>query len=160
MGHARRFQLRNARDSDFPFAEALYLGTMEPLLSELGDWNRGKYRRRIRKSFKPPECQVITIDGRDIGFMQVIKTDDDINIAQLHLAEGYRGHGIGTQIVTDLIGRAERDGKTMSLSAPRNNPAIALYKRFGFMISRDNGESIIDMLRECGSASSPSLDGS
>ena len=32
MGHARRFLLRDARESDFPFAEALYLGTMEPLL--------------------------------------------------------------------------------------------------------------------------------
>lgn len=160
MGHARCFQLRDARDSDFSFAEVLYLGTLEPLLSELGDWDRGKFRKRIRRIFKADESQVITIDGRDIGFMQVTETDGDLNIAQLHLANGYRGQGIGTQIVTDLIARAERDGKTISLSAPRNNPAIALYKRLGFTISRDDGESIIDMLREFNAASSPRFDGS
>ena len=43
MDHARRFLLRDARDSDFPFAEALYLGTMEPLLSELGDWANSSF---------------------------------------------------------------------------------------------------------------------
>ena len=64
MGHARRFQLRDARDSDFPFAEALYLGTMEPLLSELGDWDRGKFSKRIRTHFKAQECQMITVDGQ------------------------------------------------------------------------------------------------
>lgn len=160
MGHARRFQFRDAQDSDFQFAETLYLGTMEPLLSELGDWDRGKYRKRIRKLFKSGESQVITIDGRDVGFIQVIETDGDINIAQLHLAEGHRSLGVGTQIVSDLVGRAERDGKTISLSAPRNNPAIALYKRFGFKISRDNGESIIDMLRDCNAAGSERTEGS
>ncbi len=148
MSHARRFQLRDARDSDFSFAEALYLGTMEPLLSELGDWDRGNFQKRIRKNFKAQECLVIVVDGQDIGFMQVIETDIDLNIAQIHLVDGYRGLGIGTQIVNDLVARAERDGKTISLSAPRNNPAIALYQRLGFKISRDDGESIIDMLRE------------
>ena len=159
MGHARRFLLRDARDSDFPFAEALYLGTMEPLLSELGDWDRGKFRKRIRTHFKAQECQVIIVDGRDIGFMQVIETDVDLNIAQIHLIDGYRSLGIGTQIVTDLVARAERNGKTISLSAPRNNRAIALYKRFGLTIVHDDGRSIIDMIRAPRSVGSPKLDG-
>jgi len=155
MGHARRFQLRDARNSDLPFVEALYLGTMEPLLSELGDWDRDKFSNRIRLSFKAPESHVIIVDGRDIGFMQVIETDADLNIAQVHLAEGFRGLGIGTQIATDLIARSEREGKTVSLSVPRNNPAIALYERLGFRTSRDDGGSIVDMIREPRAADSP-----
>ena len=160
MGHVRRFQLRDAEDSDFFFAETLYLGTMEPLLSELGDWDQDKFRKRIQALFKARESQVITVDGRDIGFMQVIVTKTDFNIAQLHLIDGYRDQGIGTQIVADLIARAERDGKTISLSVPRNNRAIALYERLSFKTSRDDGESIIEMLRERDSASSPRFDGS
>ena len=158
MGHACRFQLRDAWDSDFPFAEALYLGTMEALLSELGDWDHDKFRKRFRAQFKTQECQVIIVDGRDIGFMQVAETDDDINIAQVHLAEGYRGLGIGTQIAADLFARSERNGKTISLSTPRNNQAIKLYERIGFKISRDDGGSIIDMIRAPRSAGSPKLD--
>ena len=159
MGHARRFQLRDARDSDLPFVEALYLGTMEPLLSELGDWDRDKFSKRIRVSFKAPESQMIIVDGRDIGFMQVSETSDDLNIAQVHLVDDYRGQGIGTEIFTDLIVRAQRDGKTISLSVPRNNPSVALYQRLGFKISRDDGESIIDMLHESKPAGSPRPDG-
>ena len=158
MGHARRFQLRDARNSDFPFAEALYLGTMEALLSDLGDWDLDKFRKRFRAQFKTQQCQVIIVDGRDIGFMQVAETDDDINIAQVHLAEGYRGLGIGTQIAADLFARSERSGKTISLSTPRNNQAIKLYERFGFKISRDDGGSIISMIRAPRAAGSPKPD--
>ncbi len=149
MDGTPRFRFRDARASDFSLAEALYLGTMEPLLSELGDWDPGRYRERIRALFNPQESRVITVDSRDIGFMQVTETADDLNIAQLHLAEGYRGLGIGTLIVADLIDRADRQGKSLSLSAPRNNRAIALYRRLGFRISRDDGGSIIDMRRDC-----------
>ena len=159
MGHARRFQLRDARDSDLPFVEALYLGTMEPLLSELGEWDRGKFSKRIRASFKALESQVIIVDGREIGFLQVTDTADDLNIAQVHLVDDYRGQGIGTEIFTDLIVRAKRDGKTISLSVPRNNPAVALYQRLGFRISRDDGEGIIDMLHQSEPAGSPRPDG-
>ena len=152
MNHARHFRLREARDHDFPFAEALYLGTMEPLLSQLGDWDREKFSERFRLQFKARECQVIVVDGRDIGFVHVTESNADLKLAQIHIIDEYRGAGIGTNIVADLVARAERGGQTVSLSAPRNNRAIRLYERLGFKIVRDNGESIIDMRREHGTA--------
>jgi len=158
MERARHFRFRDARESDFSFAEALYLGTMEALLLPLGDWDLEKFRARFKAQYKIAECRVIVADGRDIGFVQVAETETERNIAQLHLADGYRGIGIGSKIAKDLIAGSERDGKTISLSTPRNNKAIALYKRLGFKISQDDGESIISMARIPGSAGSPKPD--
>lgn len=140
------FELRSAKNSDLAFAEEMYIETMEPLLTALGDWNEDQFRQRITRQLRVEESQIIMVDGRDIGFMQVIETDTDINLAQLHLQKGYRRNGIGTRLVSDLLARAARGNKTASLSAPRNNAAIALYKRLGYAVSRDDGSSIIDML--------------
>lgn len=152
MNHRTQFRLRDARDTDYAFAKALYLETMETLLSELGAWDRIEFTGRIRRSFKPDEIQIIVYENNDIGFIHLIETSSDINIAQLHLADGYRGLGIGTKIIVKLVDRAEFEGKTLSLSAPRNNAAIRLYKRLGFKVSRDGGASIIDMSRDLGSS--------
>ncbi len=119
---------------------------MEPLLSALDDWDEDTFRMRIRRIFKPEESHIIIVNGREIGVIQIIETENDINLAQIHLLEGYRGNGIGSALVADLLERAARGQKTASLSAPRNNRAIALYERFGYRISKDDGSSIIDML--------------
>jgi ribosomal protein S18 acetylase RimI-like enzyme len=147
MSISRRFKLRDAEHADYHLVEKLYLDTMQPLLSELDAWDRDEFRERIRQSFNPDETRIVVLDGRDIGFFHVIETDADIKIAQLHLVDGYRGQGIGTKLILELISRAKRFGKTVSLSAPRNNPAIALYERLGFRTQRDDGDPIIDMVR-------------
>jgi ribosomal protein S18 acetylase RimI-like enzyme len=146
------YTLRAAENSDFAFARKLYLATMKTLLSQLGAWDREEFEKRIRVSFRPDEFQIIVHGNEDIGFLHLIETDTDIMIAQIHLIRPYRRRGIGTKILMEIIGRADADHKTMSLSAPRNNPAIHLYERLGFKISRDTGEAIIDMLRDNGAA--------
>lgn len=147
MRKARDYHFRSAGTRDLAFAETLYLATMEPLLSALGAWDRQIFRDRIRASFSLSEIRVITSDGRDIGFIHLIETASDLNIAQLHLIEDCRGHGIGSRILTDLIARASHDGRSVSLSVPRNNRARGLYRRLGFVVSRDDGDPIIDMRR-------------
>ena len=140
------FSLRPATVHDLDFAEALYIGTMEPLLSVLGDWDEAEFRRRIRRSFIPEQSHIIICDNREIGVIQVIEAENDFNLAQIHLVEEFRDRGTGTALVRGLLDRAESVGKTVSLSAPRNNRAISLYKRLGFSIVEDDGGSIINML--------------
>ena len=70
----------------------------------------------------------------------------DFNLAQIHLIEAVRGRLIGTRLISDLIARARRVGKTVSLSMPRNNQAASLYRRLGFQVVKDDGSSIIHML--------------
>lgn len=47
----------------------------------------------------------------------------------------YRGNGIGTQLLKDLIQTLKENGfNAISLSVDERNPALRLYKRFGFEI--------------------------
>ncbi len=145
MGEAG-FGLRPARADENDFAEATYIDTMRPLMLELGCWNEAQRRTAFRRSYKTDEVSIVTLDGMAIGWMQVSERDTDFNLAQIQVLEPYRGNGIGTRLINSLLERAQRAGKTVSLSAIRTNRAIGLYQRLGFRIVDADASTILDMV--------------
>ena len=65
--------------------------------------------------------------------------DDLFLIMDIALLPEYRGRGIGTAILHELLGAADRAGKTVMLHVEPNNPALRLYRRLGFEISAKSG---------------------
>jgi ribosomal protein S18 acetylase RimI-like enzyme len=53
-------------------------------------------------------------------------------LRQLHLIPAYRRQGIGTQLIKDLLRRADARGKPVTLDVMHGNPARRLYLRLGF----------------------------
>ena len=99
------FSLRPARRDEFAFAERLYIDSMRPLMVSLGGpWNEAERKAALRRSFKADDVKIISLEGKDIGWMQVSERDTDYNLAQIQLLEDYCGRGIGTLLVTDLLG--------------------------------------------------------
>lgn len=142
------FTLRPGRGEDFAFAEAIYIDAMRPLMLALGSWNEVERRAALRRSYKTDEISIIALNGSDIGWLQISERDTDYNLAQMQLREDYCGCGIGTRLIRDLLTRAKREGKTVSLSAVRTNRAIGLYKRLGFRVIDPDATPIIDMVWE------------
>ncbi len=140
------FGLRPATRDEFAFAEALHINAMRPLMERLGTWDESLRRGAIRRSFKATDSQIITYQSRDIGWMQVSERDTDYLLAQIQILEEYCGLGIGSQILHDLLAKAGREGRTVSLSAVRGNRAIELYERLGFHILNPEASPIINMV--------------
>ena len=101
------FDLRPGRRDDFAFAEAIYVDSMRPLMVALGGWNEAERRAALRRSYKTAETTVITLDGTDIGWMQVSERDTDYNLAQIQLLEEHCGRGIGTRLIRELNFKTE-----------------------------------------------------
>ena len=121
----------------------------------LGSWNEAERRASLRRSYKSSEISIITLNGADIGWMQVSERDTDYNLAHIQLLDVFCGRGIGSQLIGDLMARARREGKTVSLSAIRTNRAIGLYERLGFRIIDPDATPIIDMVWGDGVSSIP-----
>src|SRR3546814_2429683 len=115
---------------------------MEPLLSALGAWDEAHYRERLARSYTPETSRIISRAGEDIGWTQVLERPEEFNLAQFHILEVHRGTGIGTELMQQLLARAEAGHKSVSLSSPRNNPVIRFYERLGFTIDKDDGSEI------------------
>lgn len=58
---------------------------------------------------------------------------------------GRRGRGLGTALLSSLIGRCSELGcPALSLSVQRSNPAVRLYERLGFReVSGDDCEAVM-----------------
>ncbi len=68
----------------------------------------------------------------------------DANTPELSMAilPAYRGQGIGTALLTKLIGAAQTRYPALSLSVDPQNPALHLYQRAGFVTVGTSGTSI------------------
>lgn len=126
------FALRPGREDDFSFARKLYFSSMKPLLEALNAWNADEKEAAFKSYFNVDEVRVITLDGMDVGWIQVSQTDQEYCLDQLHLVEAARDKGIGTALINATIAEAAADKKNVSLSLVKGNRAIQLYKRLGF----------------------------
>jgi ribosomal protein S18 acetylase RimI-like enzyme len=62
------------------------------------------------------------------------------------VTRGYRGHGIGTALLTQLM-RANPHHDAIRIAVAPTNPAVRLYERFGFRIAQQTDTSVL-MRRE------------
>lgn len=87
-------------------------------------------------------------DGRPVGAAWVRRmhgygwVDDNTPELAIAVAEGERGQGVGTALLTALAAEVPR----MSLSVDVRNPARRLYERFGFEDVRTEGDSVVMLL--------------
>lgn len=108
------------------------MASMKPLLTALEAWDNAKAEATFSEYFKPDEVRIITVDGADVGWIQVSEADGEIHLDQLHLTERFRDLGIGTKLIKQTMEKAKEQNRPLRLSFVRGNRAAALYERLGF----------------------------
>ncbi|MGC9312075.1 MAG: GNAT family N-acetyltransferase, partial [Sediminispirochaetaceae bacterium] len=68
---------------------------------------------------------------------------NDIPEMSIAVVPEKRGMGVGTALIDTLLQYAAGRIRTISLSVDPGNPAVRLYKRFGFVECGTSGDSII-----------------
>ena len=93
-------------------------------------------------------------DGEVIGYAGTWLVAGEAQITNVAVAPEYRGKGVGTALMTELVRHVKEQGITaMTLEVrPSNAPALALYAKFGMKEAgrrkgyySDNGEDAIIM---------------
>jgi [ribosomal protein S18]-alanine N-acetyltransferase len=75
------------------------------------------------------------------GYGFVDESTPEIGMA---VFEGYRGRGFGAQLMQHMIDSLTRHGfRRVSLSVDQRNPAVRLYKRFGFEVLSEKKVSYV-----------------
>lgn len=75
------------------------------------------------------------LTGGNKGYGYVNEQTPELAIAIL---PQYRNKGIGTQLLTHLLAAAKTSYPSISLSTRATNPAVSLYKRFGWKVLPDS----------------------
>lgn len=85
-------------------------------------------------------CHLILVDvGRGCsaeeqvaGRLWLDRRADSLHVLDISLLPMYRGQGLGSRCLRDLMARAGAEGLPLSISVEIHNPARRLYQRLGF----------------------------
>jgi GNAT superfamily N-acetyltransferase len=130
--------LRAARPDDYGFAKKTYYETMRWLIERLFGWDEEREDRKFAEQFKLEGVRIITADGRDVGWIQTLPADGAIYLGQLYVVPAWQRRGIGSEILRRLIADARNQGKALTLSVVKINPARRFYETLGFRVTHDD----------------------
>jgi ribosomal protein S18 acetylase RimI-like enzyme len=82
---------------------------------------------------------VVEHDGRAIGRLYLDHRDDEIRVVDIALLPSHRGRGIGGALLAQVLAEAGAAGKAVRIHVEKNNPAMRLYHRLGFVTIADVG---------------------
>ena len=148
--------LRAARPADHRFLFELNEATMREYVDATWGLDDEEQVAFFEARFDPSQCQILHLDGADIGVLTVEERPEEIYIAEIQLLPEWQSKGIGSSVVESLVERGKAEGKPVTLRVLRANPrAAALYARLGFGQFREI-ETLIYMRREQHSRKRPS----
>jgi len=75
---------------------------------------------------------VIELEGAPIGRLYVARWADEIRIIDIALLPEFRGRGVGSTLIKQVLAEGEAAGKPVTIHVEQFNPAVHLYERLGF----------------------------
>lgn len=135
---------------DLDFLLRVYRSTREEELAMIVDWTGEMKDAFIRQQFEAQhawyhehyvgaEFRVILVDGVPAGRLYVHRRPKEIRLVDIAFLPEFRGGGLGTSIVRDLLAEAEAAGKPVTIHVEIYNPAMRLYERLGFRPVEERG---------------------
>lgn len=84
---------------------------------------------------------MIMTEGQPVGRLYVDRRETEIRILDVTLLPQARGHGIGTQILLELMKEAATADRSVSIYVESFNRSLGLFQRLGFMKTEESGAS-------------------
>ena len=98
-----------------------------------------------RSRFPDAAFDVVEVGGVPAGRLYIARLEDEIHIIDIALLPEFRGRGIGTRLLLEIIDESAASGLPVRLYVEAWNPAYRLYERLGF---RRIGEASVYQLLE------------
>lgn len=150
---------RPATDQDMELIFAILRATLGKYVEQTwGVWDETVQRQRFDQVTRVEDHFILQLAGQDVGCLCYRESETEVRLARIFILPQYQNRGFGTQIMRDLMVRADRKGLPIRLSVLRVNPARLLYERLGFSVVAES-ETHYTMLRPPDAGSGNSRDG-
>ncbi len=128
-----KYYLRNITEEDKKFIYSIKKSSIYDYVQKIWGWNEEYQIRDFESDFILENFRIISIEDKDIGFVQIIEEPLNINITEIHIIPEYQGYGIGSSIINRIIEQASNNIKTATIGCfIYNFKAKNLYERLGF----------------------------
>ena len=130
--------IRTAKQEDLKFLFALHCSTMYDYIEATWGWEEGWQQNYFREHFQPENNQIIVLKGHDIGRVEVEYKKEAVHICNIQILPEYQNKGIGSFIILEIIGQAQRQRRPVTLQVLKVNPARQFYERLGFVVAGED----------------------
>ena len=141
--------LRPITPQDMGFLYQIYASTRESEMAVL-NWTDAQRETFLQMQFDAQHTHyqqhfgdanfdLILLDGEAVGRLYLHRRQDEIRIIDIALLTEYRGQGIGSALLRDVLDKAAQAELPVRIHVERNNPALGLYHRLGFCEIGDEG---------------------
>ena len=146
---ATQVSFRPVCEADTELLVAIYASTRADELAQVA-WDDAQKDAFVRMQFEAQrkfyqseypgaEFQIILVADEPAGRLYVHRRECEIRIMDIALLPGFRGRGIGTQILENILAEGTRTQRPVTIHVESFNPAQRLYDRLGFKRVGSNG---------------------
>jgi ribosomal protein S18 acetylase RimI-like enzyme len=133
------FRLRDATASDAGFIYRLLDEAFQPHV----DGSEVERRTaRTARLLETADTSIVLVGEEAVGYLSVWRSADEYYVASIAITDAWRGRGLGTALLRDLIAEARSAGAPLRLSVFAANPARRLYERLGFLVTKVQGDKL------------------
>lgn len=136
-------------EADRPFLLELYASTRQREL-DVVPWTDAQKREFIEMQFHAqdsyyrqhyPDCEfsLLLCDEQPCGRLYVDRRADEIRIVDIALLPSHRNRGIGGALMREILEEARGLKRAVRIHVERDNPAMQLYLRLGFLKVGESG---------------------
>ena len=95
------------------------------------------------KHYPEAQYQIILLDERAVGRLYMDSRESEIRILDVTLLPQYRGAGLGTPLIREIMSEGQRSGRAVSIYVDNFSPALRLFDRLGFYKIEENGINVL-----------------
>ncbi|MDB6079401.1 MAG: N-acetyltransferase [Akkermansiaceae bacterium] len=142
-------RLRAATCDDLEFQSRVYASTRQEELAAAGFPEAMKesflamqfeaQTSHYSRCYPSAEWSIIECEGEGVGRLILDRALDHLHIMDITLLPGFRGRGIGTALLLQVLAEATAKQLPVRLFAFTGERAMGLYRRLGFEIIKADG---------------------
>ena len=138
------FRLRAATPDDLELIYEITKNAMCGYVKQTwGRWEESEQRSKCRENYTPDTHRFVEVEGVVAGLLATEIMPSHLWLVKLYLLSAFRGQGIGSVLLAQVLREADELGKPVRLRVLQvNTRAQALYVRYGFNIVEQTPERI------------------
>lgn len=151
-GSLGKITTRPSVAEDSAFMLELYASTSKDVLDDLG-WTIGSQRTFVIMQAQTEEWNrarlypgmdrlTICVDDMPVGRLLVCMRNNMLHLVDLSLLPRFRGNGIGTQLMTEILEEARNARVPVKVKVRKESGAIRFVERLGFATPTDLGTTV------------------
>ena len=129
------YSLRDCTLQDIDFIVKLKELGLRWYVEKLYGWDYQKQKEIALKELKEyfDTTKIIVAEGKDVGVTTLIDTPSHYEVWLIAIHPDYQGNGIASRVINSYIERARAEKKRIIIKTFKQNPALNLYKKLGFV---------------------------